>query len=360
MPRKPKEQKHKGVYQKIKGSGIWWIRYVGLDGKRRTECIGNFGDAANLYEERKAAIRRGAVMPVVHRRGARWATLVEDALTYSGENHLDKRNFKQRLEETLPEFGKRIAESITAAELREWLSEMKTDNEWSNATFNRYKAAFSKGFKLGMEENKVSRNPARLIPQFKEPLGRVRFLTDEEEVRLRRTLVNRPNCIPQLDVALQTGMRKGEQFTVTPDQIDFKQKHIYLIKTKNGSDRYVHLNTEAMSVLRELIASRKGLRLGSGDTLFVGRNKAPISDPSEWFDNAVAEAKIEGVTWHTLRHTFASRLVMKGAGLKTVQTLMGHKTIAMTARYAHLSPEHQLQALELLVPRTPAKKRGTK
>ena len=60
-------------------------------------------------------------------------------------------------------------------------------------------------------------------------------------------------------------------------------------------------------------------------------------------------AKIEGVTWHTLRHTFASRLVMAGVDLKTVQELMGHKTIAMTARYAHLAPTHKLQALETLV-----------
>jgi len=187
----------------------------------------------------------------------------------------------------------------------------------------------------------------------------VKFLNGEEEVRLRRVLVDRPNCLSQLDIALQTGMRKGEQFTVTPDQVDFKQRNIYLIKTKNGSDRYVHLNTEALSVLKKLIATRKELGLGLDDTLFFGRNKAPIADPSEWFDNAVAEAKIENVTWHTLRHTFASRLVMKGASHKTVQTLMGHKTIAMTVRYAHLSPEHQLQALELLLPRTAPKTLGT-
>ena len=57
----------------------------------------------------------------------------------------------------------------------------------------------------------------------------------------------------------------------------------------------------------------------------------------------------QGVTWHTLRHTFAGRLVMAGVDLKTVQELMGHKTIAMTARYAHLAPTHKLQALETLV-----------
>jgi len=64
---------------------------------------------------------------------------------------------------------------------------------------------------------------------------------------------------------------------------------------------------------------------------------------------ALQQEKIEGVPWLTLRHTFASRLVMAGVDLKTVQELMGHKAIAMTARYAHLAKTHKLQALESLV-----------
>jgi site-specific recombinase XerD len=75
----------------------------------------------------------------------------------------------------------------------------------------------------------------------------------------------------------------------------------------------------------------------------------PMADPRVWFASACDDAKIVGVTWHTLRHTFASRLVMKGVDLKTLQDLMGHKTLAMTARYAHLAPAHKLNALERLV-----------
>ena len=169
-------------------------------------------------------------------------------------------------------------------------------------------------------------------------------------MRLRKALQSRPNCIPQLDVALNTGMRKSEQFSVTWDQVDFAQKYVHLSTTKNGSDRYVSLNSEALRALKALKETHARLNLPADSTLFVSGQMKPMSDPREWFAAACEEANIQGVTWHTLRHTFASRLVMAGVDLKTVQELMGHKTIAMTARYAHLSPAHKLSALERLVP----------
>ncbi len=64
--------------------------------------------------------------------------------------------------------------------------------------------------------------------------------------------------------------------------------------------------------------------------------------------NAIASAEIEDFTWHCLRHTLASQLVMKGVDIRTVQELMGHKTIQMTVRYAHLAPQHKLAAVERL------------
>ncbi len=73
-----------------------------------------------------------------------------------------------------------------------------------------------------------------------------------------------------------------------------------------------------------------------------------LVSPREWFDPTVREARVPEFTWHCLRHTFASRLVMAGVDLRTVQELMGHKTIQMTVRYAHLAPKHQLAAVQRL------------
>ena len=202
-----------------------------------------------------------------------------------------------------------------------------------------------------MRKGKVNHNPARLISRKMVPLGRVRFLSKEESM-LRGAVVPVAPAAPrdwqesllQLDIALHTGMRKGEQFNLTWDQVDFANRMIHLDETKNGSGRYVRLNTVALAAMAELMRRRD--RLG-------GPKDAPvfsIKDPSRWFDAALERVGIEGVTWHTLRHTFASRLVMRGVNLRTVQLLMGHKCISMTARYAHLAAHHKRAAVELILP----------
>lgn len=359
MPRKQKQQleKYKGVYEKYPGSGIWWIRYTNAQGKRVTESIGRRSDAITIYQQRMTEKRTGELIPIGkhgYGRGVKFSTLVEDALKMSEKDHKDHRNFKQRLVTANEHFGNRVANTIMPNEIKDWLSDMADEHEWTPATFNRYKAAISKAYKLGRQNSKVSVNPAQLVAQKTESAGRLRFLTHEEETRLRAALTGcRPHCVYQLDIAVNTGMRKGEQFTTTWDQVDFNHGFIYLDETKNGSSRYVHLNDAALASLKALKEQHATLGLKS-PSLFFDHRKQPIRDPREWFAVACAEAKIKDVTWHTLRHTFASRLVMAGADLKTVQELMGHKTAVMTARYAHLAPGHLKKAVNLLRPQSAA------
>jgi site-specific recombinase XerD len=77
--------------------------------------------------------------------------------------------------------------------------------------------------------------------------------------------------------------------------------------------------------------------------------KGPLRGNRHWFEDAVHQAGIRDFTWHDLRHTFASRLIMSGVDLRTVKELMGHKSIDMTCRYAHLAPAHEQAAVERLV-----------
>jgi site-specific recombinase XerD len=358
MPRKPKQEKHKGIFERVKGSGIWWIRYTNEQGKRVASKVGTYSAAVKIYDQRTTEIRLGILLPHSPRRGTKFSELVTDAIKFSEKHHRASKDFKQRVELALPVFGNRIAESITTREFQDWVDEKAEEREWTGGTQNRFKSSLSTVFREGMRAGKVSVNPARLIRRAKESLGRVRFLSYDEEAMLRKAIAaNLPGRIKgdgesafaQLDIALHTGMRKSEQFTATWEQVDLERGFIYLLTTKNGSDRFVTLNSVAVQVLRILQERHKRLGLPPDSTLFHSKREGLIKNPRKWFATALEQAEIKGVTWHTLRHTFASRLVMGGVDLKTVQELMGHKTIAMTARYAHLAPTHKLQALETLV-----------
>jgi site-specific recombinase XerD len=358
MPSKPKEQKHRGVFERVKGSNIWWIRYTDEHGKRVTSKVGTHAAAVHVYEQRTAAIRLGVLLPHSPRRGAKFSELVSEAISFAEKHHRASKDFKQRANLAVEGFRDRVAESITTRELQDWIDEMGEEREWTGGTRNRFKSTLSTVFREGMRAGKVKVNPARLIRRSKESLGRVRFLSYEEEAELRKaiaaTLPGRikdegESAFAQLDVALHTGMRKSEQFTATWDQVDLEHGFIYLSVTKNGTDRFVTLNSAVAEVLRGLQERHNQLGLPPDSTLFHSKRDGLIKNPRKWFATALEQAGIEGVTWHTLRHTFASRLVMAGVDLKTVQELMGHKTIAMTARYAHLAPTHKLQALETLV-----------
>jgi integrase len=131
-------------------------------------------------------------------------------------------------------------------------------------------------------------------------------------------------------------MRMSEQLTLEWSEIDLDAATIHLDQTKNGTSRFVRLNSRALAIMK----MRFERSVGSGRVFIAKR--------PDWFREAIKKADIKDFTWHCLRHTFASRLIMAGVDLKTVQELMGHKSITMTARYAHLSPEHRAAALEKL------------
>jgi site-specific recombinase XerD len=126
--------------------------------------------------------------------------------------------------------------------------------------------------------------------------------------------------------------------------VDLTRKLVTVPKSKNGKTRHIPLNTVAVAVFKA-VQRRSMNPVGQ---VFVNIHGEPLRGYKHWFDPAVAEAGIREFPWYCLRHTFASRLVMSGTDLRTVAELMGHKTIQMTMRYAHLAPAHQLAAVERL------------
>src|SRR5258708_7474788 len=187
MPRRPKE-KHKGVFERVKGSNIWWIRYTNEQGKRVTSKVGTFSAAVNVYEQRTAAVRLGILLPDSSRRGVKFSELVADAIKFSEKHHRASKDFEQRANLALDEFGDRVAESITTRELQEWIDEMAEERDWTGGTRNRFKSTLSTVFREGMRAGKVKVNPARLIRRSKESLGRARGLSFEDSGKAQETI----------------------------------------------------------------------------------------------------------------------------------------------------------------------------
>lgn len=154
-------------------------------------------------------------------------------------------------------------------------------------------------------------------------------------------------------LALNTGLRRGELFGLRWDDVDFTTNVLTIRHTKAGRTRHVPMNAEVRTILGAL-ESR-----GRSPYVLPSANSARPRDAHNFirrmFTPALKRARIGDFRWHDLRHTFASRLVMCGVDLRSVQELLGHTDIKMTLRYSHLSPAHLLAAVE----RLPAAPTGT-
>lgn len=335
----------RGVYEKIPCSKIYWIRFADSTGKIRREKAGSLSSANSLLAKRKTETLQGRKLPETLRiRQIRFEELADDALEYSKANNAKDsyRVDKGRMKVLKKEFGSRVADSITPQEIDRWMA--GTLSKRAPATVNRYKALLSLTYRLGIANRKTTTNPARLIRQRTENNARIRWLRSDEENRLRTTLGEKyPLRLVELDIALNTGMRQGEQYSLAWDNVDFDLRILTVPRSKHGEKRHIPLNDSALAAFLTAQQNSK-----PGRAIFWNRYGERLRTPRQWFEESMKAAKILNFRWHDLRHTFASRLVMAGVDLRTVQQLMGHKTISMTLRYAHLAPEHQLGAVQKL------------
>lgn len=337
-------KQQRGIYEKVSGSGVYYIRYADASGRIRREKAGLKSAAIKLYQKRKTEVLQGKKLPEnLRARPISFSELADDALDYSKEHKKSYVDDKVRMAKLKEWIGERSAESLTPQEIEQWLSDKS--QRLKSATLNRYRALLSLVYRVGMQNGKVHSNPARLVRQRRENNALLRFLSKEEEDALRTVIREKHlHHEPELDFALNTGLRKSEQYGLTWSMVDFERRVVTIVGSKNGNTRYVYLNDDAISALREL----ERYKNATTNYVFLSSNGTRLHAPRFWFEPAVKEAKLKNFTWHSLRHTFASRLVMKGIDLRTVQELMGHKSIQMTVRYAHLAPHHQLAAVQRL------------
>lgn len=343
------ERKHaRGIFERPNGSGVWWARYVGADGREHREKAGTRGMALALYRKRKTEALEGRKFPErLRARAASFDDLARDALVHSKAHNRSYKDDALRLAQLQAWFGSQSASSIMPQQIEARLTREAEARGWRPATANRYRNTMSLAYRLGVANGKVTSNPVRMVRSRRENNTRIRYLDQfapDEERRLRSAIQERfPDHLPEFDLALNTGMRLSEQYGLTWDRLNSAHRMLTVPPSKYGEARTIPLNDAALAAIEALRA-----RAGDGLWVMVNPRGERMLSPRKWFESAVQAARLREFTWHCLRHTFASRLVMMGVDLRTVQELMGHKDIRMTCRYAHLSPGHKLEAVALL------------
>lgn len=221
----------------------------------------------------------------------------------------------------------------------------------SAATVNRYMAALSHVLTVATEEWQwLDESPMTRLQRLPESRGRVRVLSTDRyaaaelvEGELTQLLTScktstQPALYPIVVLALSTGMRLGEICALRWRDIDFDQQRIMIITSKNGDARTVPLVGKAYSLLKDWVASTP-VELEA--CVFARDDKPfqPIGIAYAW-RRALQISNITDFRFHDLRHTAASYLAMSGATHSELAQILGHKTLTMVARYAHLSPSH--------------------
>jgi site-specific recombinase XerD len=342
--------KTRGIFERPKRSGVWWISYVDGTGKRRREKVGRRSAALEMYLQRRREIEEGRYTPPRDAgRSLSFRDLARDAME-DKRLRLAPRSYKTdagRLQYWLGKIGALEAEKITPEILGKVFGDLSKAGN-CGSTLNRYRALISSIFRYGVENDRIRANPVARVKRFRESESRVRYLRDREEEKLRAVIrLKYPEHEPELDLAMYTGMRRGEQFGLKWKDVDL-ELGILTVRGKTGR-REIVANDAAIAALRLLakVAPTEDFDRPPVQAFVCPQTKSDEQkDWRRWLEKSLKEAGVLDFHWHDLRHTFASRLVMAGADLISVQKLMGHKSILMTMRYAHLAPGHLRGAAE--------------
>ncbi len=252
--------------------------------------------------------------------------------------------------------------------------------EVSRATINHNISGLRAALARAVEWGVLSMMPLGKIKRKKEDENAiVRYLSSDEEARLRAALIGRDktrraarqsantwrrqhgydewptygtytdHLTPLVLVAVNTGLRRGELLQLRWRDVDL-QRRILTVRgegAKTGQTRHVPLNSE---VARVLSVWKPSPACEANWCVFSGaKSSVPLVTIKKPWMAVMKAANVNSFRFHDLRHTFASKLVMAAVDLNTVRELLGHKSLAMTLRYAHLAPEHKAAAVETLM-----------
>lgn len=316
--------------------------YVAVGSQRLRRNFSTHAEATAWEALARQALERGQPVPELP-NGSR-PVINEWTLSQAADRCFDlhwkgkasERHVLINVNKALKHFGTRVSvASITTEAVDDWILKLKQQG-LSGGTINRNLAALSKIVRTAHESGRVEKMPK--FRRQKEGQHRLRWLTDEE---ITKTLEVAKSLYPLLSdalcVSLDTGVRRGELLRIEPR--DLVDGNLMVWVTKNEDPRSIPLTKRSKEVLSRLAH-------GLAPTAKLFPQHEWIRSPWEHVKDIAGLG--EDVVWHTLRHTFASRLVQRGVPIQVVQKLMGHKTISITMRYAKLRPSNLQDAIGLL------------
>jgi integrase len=352
----------KGVYEKVKGSDDWYICYLDQDRKRHRRHIGiGLREAAEFeYVKTKIAINAGTHSEPERKKNLTLREAFELRLASRELAEQTVRSYRGLF--NTPRFDalrdkpiRNIRTSDVAAILK--LKSARRD-KCSNDTRRNYRTLIFGIFSHAIDEGYATSNPVKKIKKPQGSKGRTRYLEPDEEQAMREELRDFwPEREAELDFLLNTGLRVGECWYMTWDRVHPDRGVIETPDEGKTGYRPIPMNAVSRRALEILYEQSAGSR-------FVIPNDPGKVDSERTFgmmrywarswQKLAKKVGVDGVTAHTFRHTFASRLVMAGVSLSRVQKYLGHSTITMTERYAHLAPENGQADIERLCIAAPA------
>ena len=370
MPRVSKPKKIKGVSQQ---GDVWVARYK-YNGADVRKVFDTQSEAASYLEKMRTMKRMGeevstsAKQPLLTKAerekrvsGILLSDLCDKWLTHiqnpnNPERPKDQVNPPIRIDVIKEAFKGRVAAAIEPHEIKNWLTSFGR----SPATLNRYKSTLSAVYSYGREQRLVKGNPCREVEHFKVQEKPVEWMSDKDEKKLRAviqkwiketpehhamTRLELREHLNELTLGSQTGMRKGNQYSLTWEDVDFEEKLITLPDTKGGKPHRVAMTDDVFAALKDQEVIQEQMRAIRGDgkvRMVLDGRVFTIRENREWFDKAKNQAGLHKLTWHkTSRHTAGSRLGLAGANQKLIQSVLGHATLAMSGRYTHLDKEYE-------------------
>ncbi|MCO4782678.1 MAG: site-specific integrase [Candidatus Cloacimonetes bacterium] len=308
---------------------------IRIDGKDISKSFRSMGEARNYVLEVEGELESGAYSNVkgdvlCQKLFERYVSEVVPHRKHP-EKYLTAFNF------FIPKIGHLEVKDITLPLLHDIRQKLIKESKISFTTINRYFATVGRSFAMGIEWEMVLENPFSKLGKLKEPKGRVRFLSDDERERLLAECKKVDYLYLVVIIALTTGARKSEIMTLKWSQINFKENFITLEDTKNDERRALPL----CKYSKDLLLSWKDKKIDE-------TNVFNIKQCRRSWPTALKASGVKDFRFHDLRHSCASYLAMQGVPLLAIADILGHKTLDMVKRYAHLSNDYRGKIIDTL------------